>query len=82
MMLNLRIYTDRVSAGTHDAGGVFYSQRAGGPHYRWRLDEKGLGQWCFTRLHPAEWCPQILFHVNEKDVPAALQARLAEHYIW
>jgi hypothetical protein len=82
MMLNLRIYTDRVSAGTHDAGGVFYSQRAGGPHYRWRLDEKGLGQWCFTRLHPAEWYPQILFYVNEKDVPAALQARLAEHYIW
>ena len=38
-MYNLRVHTDRVSAGTPDAVGVFYSQRSGGPHYRWRLDE-------------------------------------------
>jgi hypothetical protein len=79
---NLRVHTDRASAGTPDAGGVFYSQRSGGPHYRWRLDEGVLGQWRFTRLHPAEWSPKVLFHVNEKDMPAALQARLAEHYMW
>jgi hypothetical protein len=82
MILNLRIYTDRVSAGTNGAGGEFYSQRGGGPHYRWRLDEKGLGQWSFTRLHPAEWNPKALVHTNEKEMPAALQARLAEHYMW
>jgi hypothetical protein len=82
MMFNLRVYTDSVSAGTPDAVGVFYSQRASGPHYCWRLDEKRLGQWRYTRLHPAEWHPKALFHVNEKDMPAALQARLIEHYMW
>lgn len=81
-MHNLRVHTDRVSAGTHGAGGVFYSQRAGGPHYRWCLDERGLGQWNFTRLHPAEWHPKAHSHLDEKDMPAALQARLAEHYMW
>ncbi|MDQ3745744.1 MAG: hypothetical protein M3444_15315 [Acidobacteriota bacterium] len=81
-MLRLSVHTDSVSAGTHGAGGVFYTQRAGGPHYRWRLDEEGLGQWRFTRLQPSEWNPKALFHSNQKEMPAALQARLAEHYMW
>ena len=81
-MLNLRVYTDRVSAGTPGAVGVFYSQRAGGPRYRWWLDEKGRGQWHFTRLHPAEWNPKILFQSSREAMPAELQARLAEHYMW
>jgi len=81
-MLNLRVHTNDVSAGASGAGGVFYSQRADGPHYRWQLDENGPGQWRFTRLHPAEWNPRVLSHLNQTDVPAALQARLAEHYMW
>jgi hypothetical protein len=81
-MLRLLVYIDSVSAGTTGADGVFYTQRAGGPHYRWRLDEEGLGQWRFTRLRPAEWNPKVLFHSNQKEMPAALQARLAEHYMW
>jgi hypothetical protein len=81
-MLRLLVYIDSVSAGTPAADGVFYTQRAGGPHYRWRLDEEGLGQWRFTRLQPSEWNPKVLFHSNQKEMPAALQARLAEHYIW
>ena len=80
-MLNLRVHTNQVNAGTPVAERVFYSQRSGGPHYRWR-DEKGLGQWRFTRLHPSEWSPKTLFPLHEKDMPAALQARLAEHYVW
>jgi len=81
-MLNLRVHTNNVNAGTSGAGGVFYTQRAGGPHYRWQLDENGPGRWRFTRLHPAEWNPRVLSHLNQTDVPAALQARLAEHYMW
>jgi hypothetical protein len=81
-MLNLRVHTDSVSAGTPGAGRVFYSRRAGGPHYRWQLDEKGPGQWHFTRLHPAERKPKVLSHLDQTDMPAALQARLAEHYMW
>ena len=81
-MLNLRVHTDRVSAGTPDTDGVFYSQRADGPHYRWWREEGGLGRWRFTRLHPAEWNPKGLFHLNPAEMPAALQARLAEHYMW
>ena len=80
-MLRLLVYIDSVSAGTSAAGGVFYTQRAGGPHYRWRLDEEGLGQWRFTRLQPGEWNPKVLFHSNQKEMPAALRARLAEHYV-
>ena len=81
-MLNVRVHTDRVSAGTPGADGVFYSQRAGGPHYRWWRDEEGLGRWRFTRLRPAEWQPQILLLSNQKELPAALQESLAEHYTW
>ena len=81
-MLNVRVHTDRVSAGMSGADGVFYTQRAGGPHYRWWRDEKGLGRWRFTRLHPTEWHPQILLLSNQKELPAALQERLAEHYMW
>ena len=81
-MLNLRVYTDRVSPGTPGDGGVFYSQRACGPHYRWWLDENGLGRWHFTRLHPNEWNPKVHLPFDQKNVPAALQARLAEHYMW
>jgi hypothetical protein len=80
-MLNLRVYTNQVNAGTLIAEREFYSQRSGGPHYRWR-DEKGLGQWRFTRLRPAEWRPRILFPLREEDMPAALQARLVDHYAW
>ena len=81
-MFHLRVYTDRVSAGTPDVGGVFYSHRAGGPHYRWRLDDDGLGRWRFTRLHPAEWNPKVLSQLNQTDMPAALRATLTEHYMW
>jgi len=81
-MLNLRVHTDRVSAGMPGTDVMFYSQRAGGPHYRWWRDEGGLGRWRFTRLHPAEWNPKVLFHSNQKEMPASLQARLAEHYMW
>jgi hypothetical protein len=81
-MLNLRVHANNVSAGTSGAGGMLYSQRAGGPHYRWQLDEKGLGQWRFTRLRPAEWNPKVLSRLNQTEMPAALLARLAEHYMW
>lgn len=80
-MLKLRVYSNRVNAGTPGTDGVFYSQREGGPHYRWWRDEKGLGQWRFTRLHPAEWNPKVLYRSNRKEMPVALQARLAEHYM-
>lgn len=81
-MLNLRVHTDRAGAAAPGDGGVFYSQRADGPHYRWLLDENGHSQWRFTRLRPAEWNPKVLFHLQQTELPAALQVRLAEHYMW
>jgi hypothetical protein len=57
-MLNLRVHTDSVSAGTPGTDDVVCSQRADGPHYRWWRDEKRLGHWRFTRLHPEEWNPK------------------------
>lgn len=81
-MHNLRVHTNMLTKGTPGADGVFYSQRADGPHYRWWRDEQGLGRWRFTRLHPAEWNPKGLSHFNLTDIPAALQVSLAEHYMW
>ena len=81
-MHNLRVHTDSLSAGVPGVEGVFYSQCAGGPHYRWWRDEKGLGRWRFTRLRPDEWNPKALSPLHQTDIPAALQARLAEHYMW
>ena len=81
-MLNLRVYTDRADGDALDPFGVFYSQRAGGPHYRWRLDDEGLGSWRFTRLRPAEWNPKVLSQLSQTEMPAALLERLANHYMW
>jgi hypothetical protein len=81
-MYYLRVYINRASGDAPGAGGVFYSQRAGGPHYRWWLDGNGPGRWRFTRLHPGEWNPKAHSQLHQTEMPAALQARLADHYMW
>lgn len=79
-MNGLRVYINPDDADTPGSRSVFYSCREGGPYYRWRY-ETGLGQWLFSRVHPAELTPRSLCPAHWRKVPEALQARLYEHYL-
>jgi hypothetical protein len=79
-MHKFKVYTDPVSTDTPIGSEVFYCNRQGGPYYRW-CDEKGLGQWHFTRVHPSDWMPKALRRSSRKDMPLALQASIDAHYL-
>ena len=79
-MYRLRIYSDPASMVTRVGDRVFYSQRDGGPSYRWS-DEKGLDQWRYTRVLSCDWKPTLLCHSRRSDMPVALQAKLKAHYL-
>jgi hypothetical protein len=79
-MNGLRVYINPDEANTLDYDSVFYSCREGGPYYRWRYEQSN-GQWIFSRVQPVEFTIKSLSPANWKDVPAALQARLNEHYL-
>ena len=79
-MNGLRVYINPDETNTLDTHSVFYSCREGGPYYRWRY-EQSSGQWIFSRVQPVEFTLRSLSTANWKDVPAALQARLNEHYL-
>lgn len=79
-MYRLRIYSRPVSMETLAETKVFYCQRDGGPPYMWS-DDKGLGQWHYTRVHPSEWKPMSLCHSRKSDLPPALRAKLDAHYL-
>ena len=80
MMNKLRIYSSPASTDTFIEGKVFYCQRDGGPLYRWS-DDKGLGQWHYTRVRTPDWKPKSLCHSSIKEMPIALQAKLDAHYL-
>jgi hypothetical protein len=58
---------------------IFYSRRSNGPYYVWHYEDT-VGQWRFVRMPPSDVAPKPLSLKSWKDVPAALQAKLAEHY--
>ena len=78
-MNGVRIYINSGVVGTPGSEGVFYSRRAGGPYYRWYY-ETAVGQWRFIRMHSINFSPQGLCSWQWKQVPAALQGRLKDHY--
>ena len=47
----LQIYLNPICAELTGEPGYFYSRRAGGPFYCWRLEEK-TGQWGYSRVRP------------------------------
>jgi hypothetical protein len=79
-MHRLRIYSNPVGMDTLAGDRVFYCQRDGGPLYRW-CDDKGLGQWHYTRVRAPDWKPKSLCHSSMKEMPSALQAKLDAHYL-
>ena len=78
-MKGLRVY---LTKGANPLGGghIFYSQREGGPYYRWRYEEL-RGEWLCSRLHGGDLSLTELVSAPWKDIPALLKTTLDQHYV-
>jgi hypothetical protein len=78
-MKGLRVYLCK-RANPHGEGHIFYSQRAGGPYYRWRYEDL-RGQWLSSRMHVCDLTLTELVSAPWKDIPATLKTTLDQHYV-
>jgi hypothetical protein len=78
-MKGLRVYLSQ-RANPQGGGLIFYSQRAGGPCYRWRYEQL-RGEWMFSRMHAADLTLTKLVSAPWKDIPALLKTTLDQHYV-
>jgi hypothetical protein len=76
----LQIYFNPICEELTSEPGDFYSRRAGGPFYRWRLEEES-GRWCYYRVRPDIMTLRGLSLASWKVVPTALQVRIEQHYL-
>ena len=79
-MKGLRIYLDLKRSDSDGGDLVFYSQREGGPYYRWRYEEL-RGEWMFSRIHAGDLVVTELATASWKEIPAALRSTLDLHYV-
>ena len=79
-MKGLRVYLELKRADRQGKGLIFYSQRAGGPYYRWRYEEL-RGEWLCSRMHASDLIVTELVSTPWKEIPAALKATLDQHYV-
>jgi hypothetical protein len=79
-MQGLRVYLDLKRADRLGGGLTFYTQRAGGPYYRWRYEEL-RGEWRCSRMHACDLTLSDLVSAPWKDIPAALKTTLDQHYV-
>jgi hypothetical protein len=79
-MKGLRVYLNLKRADPHGGGLIFYSQRAGGPYYRWQYEEL-RGEWLCSRMHAGDLSLTELVSAPWKDIPAALKTTLDQHYV-
>ena len=75
-MKGLRVYY----VNPQGVGLIFYSQRAGGPYYRWRFEEL-RGEWLSSRMHAGDLIVTELVYAPLKEIPAALKSTLDLHYM-
>ena len=78
-MKGLRVFLSE-RANPLGGGHIFYSQREGGPYYRWRYEEL-RGEWLFCRLHAGDLTLTELVSTPLKDIPALLKTTLDQHYV-
>ncbi|HET6975572.1 MAG TPA: hypothetical protein VFI24_04570 [Pyrinomonadaceae bacterium] len=76
----LKIYLDLKRTEPQGGGLIFYSQRAGGPYYRWRYEEL-RGEWLCSRMHVGDLPVTELISTPWKEIPAALKTTLDLHYV-
>ena len=79
-MKGLRVYLDLKRPDPQGRGLIFYSQRAGGPYYRWRYEEL-RGQWLCSRMNAGDLTMTELVSAPWKDIPAALKTTFDQHYV-
>jgi hypothetical protein len=79
-MKGLRVYFNLKRADLPGGGLIFYSQRAGGPYYRWRYEEL-RGEWLGSRMHAGDLTLSDLVSAPWKDIPAGLKSTLDQHYV-
>lgn len=79
-MKGLRVYLNSERVNPQGGGLVFYSQRAGGPYYRWRYEEL-RGEWLCSRMHAGDLTLAELVSAPWKDIPASLKTTLDQHYV-
>lgn len=79
-MRDLRVYVRRAVKEVPSGHAVYYSRRADGPLYRWRYEETP-GAWRYSRVRLSKLTLRVLSAASWEAVPAALQARLGEHYL-
>ena len=78
-MKDLRVYLSK-RANPQGGGLIFYSQRAGGPCYRWRYEEL-RGEWLCSRMHAGDLTLTELVSAPWKDIPVLLKSTLDQHYV-
>ena len=78
-MKGLRVYLSK-RANPLGGGHIFYSQREGGPYYRWRYEEH-REEWLGSRIHGADLSLTELVSAPWKDLPALLKTTLDQHYV-
>jgi len=79
-MQGLKVYFDLKRTDPQVGGLIFYSQRAGGPYYRWRYEEL-RGEWLCSRMHAGDLIVSELVSAPWREIPAALKATLNLHYV-
>jgi hypothetical protein len=79
-MQGLRIYLDLKRTDPQVGALIFYSQRAGGPYYRWRYEELRR-EWLCSRMPAGDLTVRELVAAPWKEVPAALKTTLVLHYV-
>ena len=75
-----RIYLDLKRVNSQGGELVYYSQRAGGPYYRWRYEEL-RGEWQCCRMQAGDLIVTELVSAPSKEIPAALKTNLELHYV-
>jgi hypothetical protein len=66
------------SAGSGVGCELFYSRRSTGPFYKWRPTAPGI--WEVTRVQGDDLLAADLSPLSWKNLPAALQRRVVNHY--
>ena len=80
-MKGLTVYHNLERSNPPGGGGfIFYTQRAGGPYYRWRYEERS-GEWLYSRMHAGDLIVRELVCAPWKEIPAALKTTLDLHYV-
>ena len=79
-MKGLKVYHALRRADPQGGSVIFYSQRAGGPYYRWRFEEL-RGEWLSSRMHAGDLIVTELVYAPWNEIPATLKTTLSLHYV-